>query len=101
MWARMRSWRDGESPVRNGDPEHRRKALDIQTVAQAQVPEFGLGQLAVDVTLRLGTKLRDSLVDKLMIEFVVSIHGSGDRIADGRERYQDRGIERTNHCLYQ
>ncbi len=90
-----------QGAIRDGNPKHWREALDVQAVAQTQVQEVCVRQRAVDVALRLVTKLRDSLVDKVLVEFVVAIHGSANRMADGRERYQDGRIERTNHCLYQ
>ena len=52
-----------QQPVGNGDAQHRRVALDVQAVPQAQRPELVLGELAGEKAPRLVAELRDALVD--------------------------------------
>ena len=63
-----------QQPVRNRDAQHRRKALDVETVAQAQRAEIVLGQLAGEIALRLVAILGDTLVDEPLVDLVVLIH---------------------------
>jgi hypothetical protein len=63
-----------ERAVWDCDPQHRRQALDVQAIAEPQVQKVSVRETAVDVPLRLVAKLGDAFVDKVLIEFVVSVH---------------------------
>ena len=60
--------------VGNGDPRHRRVALHVPAVLQAQRAEVVVGQLAGEVALELVAELRRALMHEVAVEFVVSIH---------------------------
>ena len=60
--------------VGHGDAQHRRVALDVPAVLQAQRPEVVVGQLAGEVALELVAELRGALVHELAVEFVVAVH---------------------------
>ncbi len=64
-----------ERSVRHRDSKHRCEPLNVQTVAQTQMQKVGVRQRAVDVALRLVAKLRDAFVDKVLVKFVVPVHG--------------------------
>src|SRR5712675_1515279 len=64
-----------EQAVGNGDAQHRRVTLDVQAVAQAQRAELVLRQLAGEKTFRLVAELDDAVVDELLVDFVVTVHG--------------------------
>ena len=61
-------------------------ALDIQAIAQAQRPEFLLGQLARQVAARLVAELRDARIHEGLVKLVVLVHGPIDyrRVRRGR-----------------
>ena len=65
-----------QQAVRDGDAQHRRVALDVQAVLQAQRPELVLGQLAGEKAPGLVAKLGDALVDEALVEVVVAVHGA-------------------------
>ena len=60
--------------VRHRHPQHGRESLDVEAVAQAQLQEFIVRQLARQITLSLVTIVRDALVDELAVKIVVAIH---------------------------
>src|SRR6267143_1381781 len=64
-----------EQAVGNGDAQHRRVALDVEAVAEAQRAELVLRELAGEETFRLVAELDDALVDELLVDFVVTVHG--------------------------
>ncbi len=64
-------------PYGNRDAQHRRVALDVQPVAQAQGLELVLGELAREEAARLVAELRDALVDDRLVDGVVAVHASG------------------------
>ena len=64
----------GEQAVGNRDAQHRRMALDVEAVLQAQRPELVLGQLAGEEAARLVAELRDPFVHHPLIDLVVLIH---------------------------
>src|SRR6267378_1455325 len=64
-----------EQAVGNGDAQHRRVTLDVEAVAQAQRAELVLRELAGEKTFRLVAELDDALVDELLVDFVVTVHG--------------------------
>ena len=66
----------GKQPVGDGDAQHRRIALDVQAVAQAQRAELFLRELAGHEAARLVAELRDPLVHQALIELVIDVHGS-------------------------
>ncbi len=55
--------------VRNGHAEHRRVALHVPAVLQAQRPELVFPQLAGEVAGQLVAELRGALMNELAIEF--------------------------------
>src|SRR5439155_3470584 len=61
--------------VRNGDAQHRRVTLDIEAVPQAQRAKLILGELAGEKAPGLVAELGDALVDELLVDFVVNVHG--------------------------
>ena len=72
---RPQLWR-GQQPVGDGDPQHRRVALDIEAVHQPQRPEFIVAQLAGQIAPDLAPILGYPLVHERLIVGVVLIHGS-------------------------
>ena len=64
----------GELAVGHGDAQHRRVALDVPAVLQAQRAEIVVRQLAGEVALELVAELRGPGTYKLTIEFGVLIH---------------------------
>ena len=75
-----------QQAVWNGDPQHRRMALDIKSVHQPQRAEFIVGQLAGQIAPNLTAKLGYPLVHERLIIMVVLVHGrrfpqSGDTSA--------------------
>ena len=64
----------GKEAVGHGDAQHRRKALDVEPVAQAQRPELVFGELAREKAPRLVAKLRDALGDEGVVVGIVAIH---------------------------
>ncbi len=64
----------GQQAVRDGDAQHRRMPLNVQAIAQTQMPEFIVIQFAVEKAPRLIPKLGDALVDQRFVHRVISIH---------------------------
>jgi hypothetical protein len=64
----------GEQPVRHRDPVHRRVALDVEPVLQAQRAEFVVGQLAGEVAAGLVAELGNPFLDDGVVVGVVSVH---------------------------
>jgi hypothetical protein len=60
--------------VGNGDSQHRRMALDVEAVLQAQRPELVVGQFAGQVALQLVAILCNALQHQRVIVSVVAIH---------------------------
>ena len=75
--ASLRSCCGAQQAVRNRDAQHRRMALDVQAVAQAQRAELVLGQLAGEEAPRLVAELRDALLDERLVDGVVPVHARG------------------------
>ena len=75
MWASLRSWRAGHHAVGHGDAQHRRVALDVEAVLQAQRAEFVVGQFAGLPAADLVAELGDALVDELVVDGIVLVHG--------------------------
>src|SRR6202790_4370550 len=67
-----------QETIRDRDPQHRGMALDVQTIAQAQVAKFVLAQQTCEESARLVAKLRDALVHQRFVNCVVPIHGHDD-----------------------
>ena len=65
-----------QQSIGNGDAQHRRMALDIQAIAQAQVSEFIVVQLAGQESPCLIAKLRYAFVDERPVHCVITIHSS-------------------------
>ncbi len=68
-----------QQSVRDRDAQHRRMALDVQSVAQAQRAELLLGQLPGEVAARLVAEFRDALIDNCLIQLIVLIHAKDYR----------------------
>jgi hypothetical protein len=66
-----------QQTVRNRNAQHRRVALDVQPVAQAQRLEVVFGELTSQEPARLVAELRDTLVHQALVDLVVLIHGPG------------------------
>src|SRR3984957_12309986 len=64
-----------EQAIGNRDPEHGRVALDIQAIAQAQMPELILAQVAREKSAGLIAKLLHALADQRLVDDVVAVHG--------------------------
>ncbi len=64
-----------QQAVGNGDPQHRRVALNIEAVHQPQRPELVVAQFAGQITPDLASILGHPLVDERLIMEVVLIHG--------------------------
>jgi hypothetical protein len=60
--------------VGHGDAEHRRMALDIQAILQAQRAELVVGQFARFPAADLIAELGDALVDQLAVDSIVFVH---------------------------
>ncbi len=65
----------GEHAVGDGDAEHRRVALDVEAVLQAQRAQFVVGKLAGFPARDLVAELGDAFVDEGLIVVVVAVHG--------------------------
>ena len=63
-----------EQAIRNGDMQHRRVALHIQSVAQPQRLELIVRQLTGKVPPRLVAEFRHALLDYRLVKLVVLIH---------------------------
>jgi len=70
-----------EQAVGHRDAQHRRVALDVEAVAQAQRAELVLGELAGEEAPRLVAVLRDPLVDDLLVVGVVAVHDADPRVS--------------------
>ena len=64
-----------QQPVGNGDAQHGCQALDVETVAQAQLKELIVRQFTGEVALGLIPVLFDPLLDETLVERVVLVHG--------------------------
>ncbi len=64
----------GQFAVGDRDAQHRRVALDVPAVLQAQRTEFVVAQLAGEVALQLIAELCSTGVYKLAVEFGVLVH---------------------------
>ena len=64
----------GEVAVGHRDAEHRRVALDVEAVLQAQRAELVGAQFARQVTPHLVAELGDALVEQALVVFVVLVH---------------------------
>jgi hypothetical protein len=62
--------------VGDGDAQHRRVALDVEPVLQAQRPELVLAQFPGQVAGELVAVLLDPLVDECAVDGVVTVHGA-------------------------
>ncbi|MPN04519.1 hypothetical protein SDC9_151760 [bioreactor metagenome] len=60
--------------VGHGDAQHRRMALDVEAVLQAQWAEFVLAQFAGEIAARLVAELGDPFIHDPLIVFVVLVH---------------------------
>ena len=65
----------GEFAVGHGHAQHRRVALHVPAVLQAQRAEVVVGQLPAQVAFELVAVLRGALVDELAVELGVLVHG--------------------------
>ena len=63
--------------VGHGHAKHRRVALDVPAVLQAQGPELVVRQFAAQVTFQLMAKLRGAGADELAVEVGIGVHGGG------------------------
>ena len=61
--------------VGHGHAQHRRMALDVPAVLQAQRTELVIAQLAGQIALKLVAELCSALTHKLLVEFGVLVHG--------------------------
>src|SRR5579862_6996584 len=68
----------GKQPIGNRDAQHRRVALDVEPVTQPQRTEVVLGELTGQIAPRLIAEFRDPLIDKRLIELVVTVHGPSE-----------------------
>ena len=66
--------RRGEKSVRDRDAQHGRVALDVQPIAQPQMPELVVRQLACEKAPSLIAKLRHALVDQRLVDHIVAVH---------------------------
>src|SRR2546423_1281605 len=64
-----------QEAVGNRDAQHRRVTLDVETGPEAQRAELVLRELAREKTFRLVAELDNALVDELLVDFVVTVHG--------------------------
>jgi len=72
----------GEHAVGNRNPQHRRQALHVEAVLQAQRPELGLRELAAQLALCLPAELPHAVVQHALVQIVVSVH---DFLVEGCE----------------
>src|SRR5579863_1130147 len=63
-----------QQAVRNRDAQHRRMPLDVETVAQAERPEFLFRQLTGQEAARLIAELCNPLIDESLVQLIVLIH---------------------------
>src|SRR5690606_14650296 len=64
-----------QQAIGDGHAQHRRMALQVKPVAQAQRPEFVFRQAAIEETPRLVAELVDALGYERRVDFVISVHG--------------------------
>ena len=67
--------RGREHAVGHGDAEHRRMALHVEAVLQAQRTEFVIGEFAGLPARDLVAELGDALVNECLVVLVVAVHG--------------------------
>jgi hypothetical protein len=65
-----------EQAIGDRDAQHRRVALQVESVAQPQRLELVFRELARQVTARLVAELAHALVHEGLIEFVILVHGA-------------------------
>jgi hypothetical protein len=69
----------GDGAVGHGHAQHRRMALDVPAVLQAQRAELVIGERAGEVALQLVAELGRSGVDELAVKVGVAVHVVGVR----------------------
>ena len=69
--------------VGHGDAQHRRVALHVPAVLQAQRAEFVVAELAREVALELVAELRRAPVHEVAVEIVVSVHAAAGDVGGG------------------
>ena len=74
MLAQSAQLRRRQQAVGDRDPQHRRMALNVQAIAQAQMAELVLAQFAGEESARLVAKLRDALINQRFVDRVIPIH---------------------------
>ena len=90
-----------ELAVGHGHAQHRRVALHVPAVLQAQRAEVFVGQLALEVALQLVAVLRRALVDEVFVELGVLVHGNRMRSIDHFEagRHERNAQQRAHQLL--
>jgi hypothetical protein len=63
-----------QQAIGNGNAQHRRIALDVETIPQPQGAELVLGKLAGKEALGLAAELPHALVYQPLIDLVVDVH---------------------------
>ena len=66
-----------QHPVRHGDAQHRRMALDVPAVLQAQRAEVVVRELTGQMAFELVAELGRAGVDELSVEIGIGVHGVG------------------------
>ena len=67
--------RGAQQAVGHGDAQHRRQPLNVKAVAQPQLLERVVVELAGEIALRLIAKLLDAFLNEALIEVAVLVHG--------------------------
>jgi hypothetical protein len=67
--------RGAQLAVRHRDAQHRRMALDVPAVLQAQRAKLVVAEPAREIARELVAVLRGALVHELAVELGVSVHG--------------------------
>jgi hypothetical protein len=63
-----------QEAIGHGDAQHRRQALAVEAVLQAQGQELRLAELAPQVARGLVTELGDALLDDALVYGAVGVH---------------------------
>ncbi len=79
--------RRGQQTIGHRNPQHGRKALNVQAIAQPQRPEVILRQRSVQKTLRLVTKLLHALLHQRVVDWVISVHGGYSNGSARRDKH--------------
>ncbi len=66
--------RRGKQTVRHGDAQHRRIALDVQAVLQAQWAELLISEFASQEAAGLVAELPDPILDDVLVVLIVNVH---------------------------